>query len=162
MGIRFVFPTTKYTWRWFCLLGATLALTSCAALLGRPEKGITISRQAKVCFRQSEQARILASVAPSECYSMRCTRLSMATGTAFLDRRVFRLKFETTFNLMKTRSLLPCTPDCVGGGSLEFDLGQLDPGRYQVYLWNGYLGDLDVTSGLPWRDQCLSAEGTER
>jgi hypothetical protein len=50
---------------------------------------------------------------------------------------------------------LGCGEDCVGGGTLNFDLGLMPVGLYRVYLWEAYLGDLSVTSGLPWHDQCL-------
>jgi len=136
-----------------------LLLGACGILFRHPEQGIVVRERAEVCFRlSSEAAHVLASVTPSDCYSMRCTVPYQMAGTAVLDQRAFRLEFETTFRLSESRPfLLGCGRDCAGGGSLEFDLGMLEVGLYRVFLWDSYLGDLSVTSGLPWRDQCLPA-----
>jgi hypothetical protein len=98
----------------------------------------------------------MASVAPMDCYSYRCAHLSQATGTAVIDTRAFRIDFETTFHIAESKPLIGgCLPDCMGGGQLDFDLGTLDVGLYEVDLWGKDQGDLSVTSGLPWKDQCL-------
>jgi hypothetical protein len=142
------------------LAAITLLLESCGAIFGRPERGITVREKTAICFRQSEQAHILASVRPSDCYSMRCTRPVQESGTAVVDQRAFTLDFRPRFVLEETDSFLsPCSRDCAGGGGVEFDLGQLEVGLYDVSIWDEHAGVLSVTSGLPWKDQCLSNEG---
>lgn len=157
-------PSAQAPSRWTllaALAAISLALTSCAGILGRPEKGITIRDEARVCFRQSEEGHILASIAPSDCYSMRTTRVLQESGVAVLDQREQTVRFESHFLLTRTRSLLPDSSDCAGGGRLDFDLGILEVGLYDVYLWDELLGELSVTSGLPWRDQCLPTNGAD-
>ena len=142
--------------KWLPFLLITAMLVGCSTIFQRPEEGIVIREHAEVCFRQSAEAQILASVTPTECYSMRCASPYQMTGTVVLDQRDFRLDFETIFKLRETKPfLVSCGPDCSGGGYLEFNLGQLEVGLYRVNLWGTYLGDLSVTSGLPWHDQCL-------
>jgi hypothetical protein len=148
--------------KWLPLLLVTVMLGGCSAIFSRPEEGIVVRERASVCFRQSPEAHILASVMPSDCYSMRCASPYRMSGTAVLDQRAFQIDFETTFKLRETKPfLVGCGPDCSGGGYLEFDLGVLEVGLYDVNLWSTYLGDLSVTSGLPWQDQCLPAVGGE-
>ena len=133
-----------------CLLGA------CSVFFRQPEPGMNVSESIELCFRQNDQAHVLATARPSDCFSMRCTHQNYKSGTAVLDVRASRLDFEMTFNLSEEKNLLfGCGGDCAGGGSLQFDLGPLPVGLYAVYLWDAYLGDLSVTSGLPWHDQCL-------
>jgi hypothetical protein len=137
-----------------------VGLGACSVVFRRPEEGIIVRERAQICFRQAQdRAHVLASVTPSDCYSMRCTIPYQTLGTVVLDQREFSLDFETTFKLRESKPLLGgCGRDCSGGGYLEFDLGQLEVGLYRVNLWGIHLGDLSVTSGLPWRDQCLPAE----
>jgi len=144
------------------LLPAFALLLASCALFRHPEQGIVVRERAGICFRlSSESAHVLASVTPDDCYSMRCTVPYQMSGTTVLDQRAFRLDFETTFKLSESRPfLVGCGRDCSGGGVLEFDLGMLEVGLYRVFLWDRYLGDLSVTSGLPWRDQCLPAAAT--
>lgn len=132
------------------------SLVGCAAIFGRPEPGQTVRERARICFRQSPDAHITASVAPIDCYSYRCAHLRQATGTAVVDNRAFRIDFETTFHISEDRPVLGgCLSDCMGGGQLDFDLGPLDPALYDIHLWGTELGHLSVTSGMPWQDQCL-------
>ncbi|MGD2057713.1 MAG: hypothetical protein PVF85_01625 [Anaerolineales bacterium] len=140
----------------FALVFLASLLAGCSALLRRPEPGIEVIEKVEICFRQDEQAHLLATARPSDCYSMRCTRQNFNSGTAILDQGASRLDFKVTFNLSRVENtLLGCGEDCVGGGTLNFDLGLMPVGLYRVYLWDTYLGDLSVTSGLPWHDQCL-------
>ena len=137
-------------------------MSACSVVIGRPERGIEVRDRARVCFHRSENAEITAFVEPSACYSIRCTRVNHKSGTAVLDQRKYRLHFETTFNLTAMESLLgACTPDCAGGGQLDFDLGHLEAGIYDVYLWDDAIGELSVAAGLPWRDHCLARTGPE-
>jgi hypothetical protein len=141
-----------------CILTCAASLIGCSTLIRRPEHGQTVRERASICFRQSEDAHILASVAPADCFSYRCASLSRATGTAVVDTRAFRIDFETTFVIAETRPLLGgCLPDCMAGGQLDFDLGPLDPAPYEIYLWGTKRGYLSVPSGVPWQDQCLPA-----
>lgn len=137
-------------------LALGLLLSGCATIFGRPEPPIVEREQMTVCFRQDEQGHVIATVRPETCYSMRCTKRIEASGTAVLDRRAFRIDFESTFRFAEAKPfLLPCTEDCLGAGELIFDLGVLDVGLYEVYVWDEVEGDLSVNSGLPWNDQCL-------
>jgi hypothetical protein len=141
------------------LLSCATALVGCATFFGRPEQGQTVREQARICFRQSQDAHVLASATPIDCYSYRCAHLSQATGTAVVDGRAYRIDFETTFHIAETRPLLGgCLPDCMGGGQLDFDLGPLVPALYEIKLWGTQMGHLSVTSGLPWQDQCLPGD----
>jgi hypothetical protein len=137
-------------------LACSLLLSSCAVIFGRPEPGITVRERVQACFRQDEEGHVIAAVRPQTCYSMRCTRRIETSGTAVLDRRAFQIRFEPTFRFAETKPfLLPCTEDCLGAGELIFDLGVLDVGLYEVLIWDNAMGELSVTSGLPWSDQCL-------
>ena len=144
------------------LLLCAVLLSACSAIFRKPEPGIQVRERTSICFRLSEDAHPLedahihALAAPADCFSMRCTRVYQKSGTAVLDQEAHRLDFETAFILSETKPLLGgCTPDCAGGGTLDFDLGPLEPDIYDVYLWGDMIGELSVTSGLPWRDQCL-------
>ncbi|MGD8732305.1 MAG: hypothetical protein PVH92_10525 [Anaerolineales bacterium] len=131
-------------------------LSGCSTLLRRPEQGIEVNERVEICFQQDEEGHILAIAKPLDCFSMRCTRPYLRSGTAVLDETGSRLDFELTFRLSESKNLLfGCGPDCAGGGTMTFDLGQVPVGLYRVYLWGTYQGELSVTSGLPWHDQCL-------
>ena len=137
-----------------------LCLSSCAVIFDRPEPAIVVREDVVLCFRQSPQAYITAEVQPAACYSMRCTKQIQLMGTAILNRDEFQIRFTPSFQFAKTKPfLLPCTDDCAGGGRLTFDLGVLDVGLYQVHVWDRAMGELSVTSGMPWQDQCLPADG---
>lgn len=134
-----------------------LMLNSCAAILGRPEPGIIERERVLVCFRQSEQGHAVVTIRPDACHSMRCAHPEEVSGTALLDRREFRIDFDPYFHFTESKPLFfPCADDCAGAGTLQFDLGVLDVGLYQVHVRDHYLGDLSVTSGLAWVDQCLA------
>lgn len=146
--------------RMFVLGVMLLCLSSCAVIFGRPEPAISVREDVVLCFRQSPQAHVIAEVQPATCYSVRCTKQIQSTGTAMLDQGEFQIHFAPSFQFSETKPfLLPCMDDCAGGGRLTFDLGVLDVGLYQVYVWDRAMGELSVTSGMPWRDQCLPADG---
>lgn len=140
----------------YALVFLASLLAGCSAILRRPEPGIEVREKVEICFRQDEQAQLLATARPADCFSMRCTRQNFSSGTAVVAKGASRVDFKVTFNLSPVKApLVGCGQDCAGGGSLQFNLGPMMPGNYRVYLWDTFLGDLSVTSGLPWHDQCL-------
>jgi hypothetical protein len=140
-----------------CLLTASMILlASCSGLLNRPEAGIVVRDKVTVCFSQSGEGQVLASLQPDDCYSMRTTRVWLESGSALVDENGHTIHFHSEFKLEQRTSIFPKLPDCLGGGKIEIDLGELEVGLYQVYSGDQHIGQLSVTSGLPWRDQCLS------
>lgn len=129
-----------------------LLLAACA----RPEPGSVIDNKGEICFRTDEAGHMRASISPEGCYSTNCTRQVQKVGSVVLDRRNFEIRFDAHFTLAEEKSfLIPCIDNCLGGGTIDFDLGILDVGLYSVWLGDRTIGELSVTSGLPPRDQCL-------
>ena len=134
------------------IAGLSLILIACS----KPEPGTVIDNRGQICFRTAQDGHMLAAISPEGCYSTNCTRQVQKVGSAVLDRRSFELRFDAHFVLGEAKTyLIPCTENCQGGGTIDFDLGVLDVGRYTIWLGNEPIGNLDVTSGLPPRDQCL-------
>ena len=113
-----------------------------------------------ICFRSEELSGMNAAVSPLGCYSSTCTRPVLQAGTSILDQENYEIRFETTFVLAgSSRFPLPCTEDCSGGGTLNFELGQLAVGDYDVWFRDEKIGDMMVFSGLPTPDQCFENQG---
>jgi hypothetical protein len=122
----------------------------------RPESAIVVENRGEMCFQIDDQGNMMASVKPEGCFSTTCTRPVQQVGKVMVDRRDFKIRFETRFVLAETsRFPLPCIENCAGGGRLDFNLGVLEVGDHS--LWHGGIGigKLKVFSGLPTPRQCF-------
>jgi hypothetical protein len=45
--------------------------------------------------------------------------------------------------------------NCSGGGTVNFELGQMNVGQYQVWYGDEIVGEFNVYSGLPTPRQCF-------
>jgi hypothetical protein len=124
--------------------------------LRRPEPQGIVEDWGSICFSLNEFGGMNAAVSPLGCYSSTCTRPVLQAGTSVLDKDKYEIHIETRFVLAgASRFPLPCTEDCFGGGTLHFELGQLDVGDYEVWFKDQKVGDLMIFSGLPTPDQCF-------
>jgi hypothetical protein len=122
----------------------------------RPTPTGIVEDYGSICFLYDEQGSMQAEVSPLGCYSTTCTRQVSQVGSAVLNQDRFRIYIESTFVLAETsRFLLPCKENCSGGGTLNFDLGELQVGQYEVWYVDEKAGELNVYSGLPTPRQCL-------
>lgn len=97
-----------------------------------------------------------AAVSPFGCYSTTCTRQVSQAGSAVIDQDQFQIHIESKFVLADaSRFPLPCTENCSGGGTVNFDLGELQVGQYEVWYGDDIAGELNVYSGLPTPRQCI-------
>jgi hypothetical protein len=97
-----------------------------------------------------------ASVSPKGCYSTTCTRQVSQTGSAVLDQDSFQIHIDSRFILAETsRWPLLCMENCSGGGTVNFELGQMNVGQYQVWYGDEIVGEFNVYSGLPTPRQCF-------
>ena len=122
----------------------------------KPEPGVTIENRGEICFKAGDNGNMTASVSPEGCFSTTCTRQVQKVGIVTMDQGDFELKFETRFVLAEaSRFPLPCIDNCVGGGTIDFDLGMLEVGDYSVWHGEERVGTLMVFSGLPTPWQCF-------
>lgn len=109
----------------------------------------------QICFWPDEGGT-QAAISPTGCYSTTCTRPTLKTGTAVVDLREYEIHLESRFVIVETsRFPLPCTKNCAGGGTVQFNLGYLIPNNYDVWFRDDYVGVLSVFSGLPTPRQCF-------
>ena len=96
----------------------------------RPSLDGIVEDWERICF-WPDVGGIYAAVSPKGCYSTTCTRPKLQAGTAVVDSRVNKISLETRFVLEETsRFPLPCTENCAGGGTVQFNLGDLIPNKY--------------------------------
>lgn len=109
-----------------------------------------------ICFWYDDQGSMQAAVSPLGCYSTTCTRPVLQAGSAVIDQDQFQIRVVSRFVLADTsRFPLPCTENCSGGGTVNFDLGELQVGQYEVWYGDDIAGELNVYSGLPTPRQCI-------
>jgi hypothetical protein len=109
-----------------------------------------------MCFWYDDQGSMQAEVSPQGCYSSTCTRIVSQTGTVVIEQNKFQIRIESRFILTKTsRFPLPCTENCSGGGTVNFDLGVLQVGEYGVWFKDEEVGNLNIFSGRPTPRQCF-------
>jgi hypothetical protein len=121
----------------------------------RPTKDGIIQDWGRICFWPDVDG-ITAAVSPPGCYSTSCTRPVLQSGTAVVDPQNYEIRLETRFVLAETSSFpLPCTQNCGGGGTVQFNLGGLLPNDYQVWFRGEKVGELMVFSGRPTPRQCF-------
>jgi hypothetical protein len=130
-------------------------IVSTFIIVERPTMDGVIEEWEQICFWPDEGG-VKASVSPRGCFSTSCTYPKLQTGTAIVDRQAKKIQLETSFVLVKTsRFPFPCTENCAGGGSVQFDLGELIPNIYEVWFRDEWVGDLNIYSGLPTPNQCF-------
>ena len=121
----------------------------------RPSMSGIIEDWERICF-WSDVGGIYAAVSPKGCYSTTCTRPKLQAGTAFVDSRAYKISLETRFVLEETwRFPLPCTENCAGGGTVQFNLDDLIPNNYEVWFKDKKVGELMIFSGRPTPHQCF-------
>jgi hypothetical protein len=122
----------------------------------RPTQASIVEDYGSICFWYDERGSMQASISPLGCYSPTCTRQVSQTGSAVIDQDQYQIHLESSFVLAETsRFLLPCIENCSGGGTVNFDLGELQVGKYEVWFRDEMAGELNVFSGLPTPRQCL-------
>ena len=121
----------------------------------RPQPAAVIEDWGKICFWPGEQG-MLADVAPNGCYSSTCTWPRVQAGSAVVDIQEARIDLKARFVLEEPSPfLLPCSEDCAGGGTVQFQLGALLPNRYTVWFCGQPVGEVNVYSGRPTPRQCF-------
>ena len=122
----------------------------------RPTPSGIIEDYQEICFWYDDLGSMQASVSPQGCYSTTCTRQVSREGSALVDQDEFRISIDARFVLAEaSRFPLPCTDNCSGGGTVNFNLGQLRVGQYQIWFDDGFVGEINVYSGLPTPRQCI-------
>lgn len=143
----------------FILVMVTFAvghfIVSTFIFVERPTPVGVIYDYERICFWPDVDG-ITAAVSPRGCYSTTCTSPRLQAGTAIVDVHEYQIQLETRFVLVEgTRFPLPCTENCAGGGTVQFNLGHLIPNKYEVWFRDEKVGDLDIFSGLPTPRQCF-------
>jgi len=122
----------------------------------RPTPMGIVEDYGSICFWYDDQGSIRALVSPLGCYSTTCTRPVSQVGSAVLDQDQYQIHIESSFVLAEdSRFPLPCTENCSGGGTVNFDLGELQVGEYEVLFRGEEVGNLNVYSGRPTPRQCI-------
>ncbi|UCD98777.1 MAG: hypothetical protein JSV42_17820 [Chloroflexota bacterium] len=124
--------------------------------LRRPTPEGIIEDWGSICFWYSDDGSMRSSISPRGCFSTTCTRQISQVGTALIEQDAFKIHLDSTFVLAETsRFPLPCTENCSGGGSIDFNLGVLQVGKYDVWFEDEPVGNLNIFSGLPTPRQCF-------
>ena len=130
-------------------------IVSTFIIVERPSRDGIIEGWEQICF-WSHESGTYAAVSPQGCYSTSCTWPKLQAGTAIVDRQDNRIELETRFILEETsRFPLPCIENCAGGGTVQFNLGDLIPNNYEVRFRDEKVGELIVYSGRPTPRQCF-------
>ena len=130
-------------------------IVSTFIIVERPTMGGIIEDWEKICFWPDESG-IHVAVSPKGCYSTTCTRPTLQAGTAIINLQEYDIRFESRFVIVETsRFPLPCTENCAGGGTVQFNLGNLIPNNYDVRFRDDFVGELSIFSGIPTPRQCF-------
>ncbi len=130
-------------------------IVSTFIIVERPTMGGIIEDWEKICFWPDESG-IHAAVSPKGCYSSTCTRPTLQAGTAIINLQEYDIQLESRFVIVETsRFPLPCTENCAGGGTVQFNLGNLIPNNYDVRFRDDFVGELSIFSGIPTPRQCF-------
>lgn len=115
-----------------------------------------VENYGSLCFWYDDQGSMQAAVSPLGCYSSTCTRPILQVGSAVLNQDQYQIDIESRFVLAEaSRFPLPCTENCSGGGTVNFDLGELQVGQYDILFRGELVGNLNVYSGRPTPRQCI-------
>jgi hypothetical protein len=132
------------------------SLTTIFGGFRRPTRAGIIEDYQAICFWYDDVGSMQVSVSPQGCYSTTCTRQVSKEGSVVVDRDIFQISIDTQFVLAETsRFPFPCTDNCSGGGTVNFDIGALQVGKYEVLYRGEKAGELSIFSGLPTPRQCF-------
>lgn len=124
-------------------------------LVERPRNGGIIEDWERICFWPDEGG-VYAAISPKGCFSTTCTKPILQSGTAIVNVQKNEIQLESRFVLVETsRFPLPCTDNCAGGGTVQFNLGDLIPNNYDVWFRDEKVGELKIFSGIPTPQQCF-------
>jgi hypothetical protein len=130
-------------------------IVSTFIIVERPSLAGTVEDWGRICFWPDVDG-VMTAVSPKGCYSTSCTLSKRQIGTAVVDGQANRIQLETSFVLVETsRFPLPCIDNCQGGGTIQFNLGDLIPNKYEVWFREEQVGELNVFSGLTTPRQCF-------
>ena len=130
-------------------------------LVERPTPVGIIDDWKSICF-WPDDGGISAAISPRGCFSTTCTRPQYQAGTAIVDVQNYRIQLEARFVVVKaSRFPLPCTENCAGGGTVQFNLGSLIPNDYQVWFQDEQVGKLHVYSGRVTPRQCINRQDSD-
>jgi len=152
-------------WLSLCLLLLVSCATSSNGLSGRFSSSVgeqVIEDEGIVCFRPFDNTvEVRGYYRPSGCFSSSCTRPIEESLTVRVDTDASRIQFDTCFVLAQPYDPVVhgCTQDCGGAGSIQFEIGDVEPGTYSVWIGREKLGEIDVPSRVPsGRDICLESK----
>ena len=124
-------------------------------LVERPNNAGIVKDWEQICLWQGEEG-ISLTISPRGCYSSSCTQIKQQTGTATVDLQNQEIHLDARFVLLESsRFPLPCTNDCLGGGSIRFKLDRLMPNDYTIWFLDQKVGKINVFSGRPTPRQCF-------
>jgi hypothetical protein len=131
-----------------CLLskGAILLLVAFLSLACTPlsTRTVVVENRGTIYFDNLENSTTLrAHASPEGCFSSSCTLPLEQSGNVKIDPQSFTLHFETRF-VLRQQLRGVCTADCGGGGSVAFEIGEVEPGVYTVWLGSKRLGQLQI------------------
>jgi hypothetical protein len=135
---------------------ASILISGC--VLRRPEPGSITDEIGEICFFQDLGQPWHAQVKTEGCYSTRCTRQVQKVGNLILDRDNHTMSFEASWVLEETSGFsFGCTDDCMGGGTVDFYIDDLDVGDWTVSFGDEEIGNVLIPSGRLIERQCLSS-----
>lgn len=125
----------------------------------KPEPGSIVDEIGEVCFFQELGQPWHAQVRTKGCYSYRCTKPIQRAGSLILDRENQSMHFEASWILDETSGFpFGCTEDCMGGGTVDFYLKDLEVGEWAVFLGEEKIGNVIVPSGVMIERQCVALD----
>lgn len=145
-------------WLSACVAAPTVTAVPTATISSAPASPsptpIVIENEGEVCFHGYDAAasKLQGTFRPKGCFSSSCTRALEQTVDVTLDRSRSEIRFHTRFVLVDTTVRTPearsCTADCMGGGQIPFEIGDVSGQRYAVLLGDHSIGELQVTTSL--------------
>jgi hypothetical protein len=142
-------------------------LPACAAFQGKsgtatPSLKTKLTRledRGQVCFRDGglNSTAVLGTFRPAGCYSSSASRPLEQSLSVKLDADRFRIEFHTSF-LVETILDVIHTTDCGGAGEMSFEIGDVEPGVYSIWIGNKRVGELTLPSTGGAGNLCFGEE----
>jgi hypothetical protein len=79
------------------------------------------------------------------------------TGKLLIDQENRSIHFEASWVLSETSGFpFGCSDDCMGGGTLDFYLDEIEVGDWTVFFGDDEIGSVIIPSGRLIEHQCFS------
>jgi len=128
------------------------------AIPSRKTKLTRLEDTGQVCFRGGlNSTAVLGSFLPAGCYSTSASRPLEQSLSVKLDPDRFRIEFHTSF-LVETILDVIHTMDCGGAGKMTFEIGDVEPGVYSIWIGSKRVGELTLPSTGGPGDLCFGEE----